>query len=322
MSDLKLTRETILNYGHIQSDHRIHLLLDRAITSKIGDKRKVTNSMPGGLAWDLNHYGILENSPLRDVFSLFEVQKELNNYTITEACSIEKLGFAFNSKMMTLSETVEEKSLYANFAFDEMLHLRSMLNFVDYDLREAGRFNPLLDALVEIVAEGDRLSTMFILQIALEGMGVAHYTWLANNCLIPELKETLLTIVKDEAFHHGGGVILFPKADISPSTIEFIVRTLKKIVKIFYSWPQAYWLAIEKGVGELTEAQIHAFSDREAFLMKARGKSQKFKELIYTHAPKNLVSAIESHGVFDDLDFSLIERDYLENVSPLVKKFR
>ena len=320
MKNLNLTKESILNYGHIGADHRIHTLLDRAVTSKMGDKRKVTNNTPGAAFWNQEHYGITSDFPLKDLINNTAVLKELNNYTITEACSIEKLGFAFNSKMMTLSETLEEKSLYANFAFDEMLHLRSLQNFVDFDLQEAGKFNPLLDALVEIIADGDRLSTMFILQIALEGMGVAHYTWLANNCANPELKESFLTIVKDEAFHHGGGIILFPKTDLSKETVDYIVYTLKKIVKIFYCWPQSYWLAIEKGTGSLTAAQMHAFSDRDAFVMKARGKAQKFKELIYSHAPENLISAIELHGVFNDVEYSLIEREYLENISPLLRR--
>ncbi|MBY0414836.1 MAG: ferritin-like domain-containing protein [Bdellovibrionales bacterium] len=318
MKNLKLTKESILNYGHIDSDHRIHTLLDRAVTSKIGDKRKVENNQTGSLFWDLDHYGISSDSKLRKIFEETEVHKELNIYTMTEACSIEKLGFAFNSKMMTMSETLEEKSLYANFAFDEMLHLRSLLNFVDFDLQKTGKLNPLLDALVEIVAEGDQLSTMFILQIALEGMGIAHYTWLANNCQNPGLKDSFLTIVKDEAFHHGGGIILFPKTELKAETVEFIVHTLKKIVKIFYSWPHPYWLAIEKGTGSLTSAQMNAFSDRDGFILKARTKASKFKELIYSHAPENLIVAIEMHGVFNDLEYAAIEGDYLENISPII----
>lgn len=121
---------------------------------------------------------------------------------------IETSGHNYGAKMILLSETLEEKSTYALFASDEAVHLREFQNFMNFDFNLKTHHHPMLTPLAEVIKDGSKTSLVFVIQVLLEGFGMSHYHGLRETCLHAPLKETYDQILKDEARHHGTGIIL------------------------------------------------------------------------------------------------------------------
>jgi hypothetical protein len=217
---------------------------------------------------------------------------ERSRYTLNESVLVENLGFTFNSKLMMLEEDLEIKSLHANFAFDEVAHLNMIRPFLFFDPAGGQESNPLLQEIGRCIELGDAAALNFMVQVVLEGFGIAHYSGLAAGCTDPELKTVLEDIVKDEAFHHGGGVLSLKHKEMTSEGIEFICDVMENVASFFANWAHPFFRSMHLVQGSITKEQMNQFlADTNANAL-ASERIAALKKLVVTHAPEDLKSAL------------------------------
>lgn len=226
---------------------------------------------------------------------------ERNKYKLTESVLVENFGFTFNSKLMLLEEDLEIKSLHANFAFDEVAHLNMILPFLFFNPKGLEKSNPLLLEVGRCIELGDPAALNFMVQVVLEGFGLAHYTGLASACNHPEMKKVFESIIKDEAFHHGGGTLSLNKKVMNKESGEFVCELLENIVTFFSFWSHPYFRAMNLVQGVLTENQMEIFLEESNARSIASQRVEAVKKLVLNHAPAEIKTSLENIKAFNKI---------------------
>lgn len=284
--------EQVFAVEHLPSGHKIKNLLDQVARHK---ERPVAERQLTPYYWDAAHYG-LEN--VRAYQRLNDVQRAgvlrvLSSFYMTESYFVERMGFTLNSRMMMEAPTIEEKSLYAMFAADEANHLISIQNHLERAPTDEYRRNPFLQLLGDMVGNGSSSSIVFIIQVFMEGYGLVHYRRLADSCLDPSLKAALMTIVHDEAAHHGSGVVLHRERPLDAASTEFVFQFVRKVFAAIKHWPQATLFALSMVRGPLSaEEQRELFADLDYEGGTAK-RLYGLRALLEAHLPQDLVSRLD-----------------------------
>lgn len=182
---------------------------------------------------------------------------------LEEAYFIEKAGVGYMAKMVMLSETIEERMLYALFSADETYHLAQIMRFLPHH-QPAGTDDAFLRFLADLVENEDKTVILFVLQVVLEGWGLSHYRTLAKDCQHPEFAQVLTGFLADESRHHATGVTLFKQNPLSPASRKVIVETLAYFLQMIQVGPQRVVAAIEQVLGPLSRYQkIQLFEELE-----------------------------------------------------------
>lgn len=227
------------------------------------------------------------------------VLERLGRGLIEEAYFIEKAGTGFAAKMILLATSTEERMLYGLFAADEARHLAMIGRFLDRQADPRGQ--PFLGLLGEIIEAGDRASLQLLIQVLLEGWGLAHYRALQRGCRTSELKAVFDAILEDETRHHGSGVLLLEDQVIPPQSRTYVDEVLSRFLDMVRRGPQNVLDALDREIG-LTRAQrieVYEALDGEAhgaerlsllrrLLGKARGDGWG----------RELIDRFERHGAF------------------------
>ena len=116
--------------------------------------------------------------------------------------------------------------------------------------------------LASLIEEGDRESLVFIIQVILEGWGLTHYRSLAQGCQSEDFTEVLKGIIRDEARHHGSGVILCRDRGLPEQSHSYVNDILSTFFYMVQLGPQAVIESVDKATGGLTRAQkIELFNE-------------------------------------------------------------
>jgi len=226
---------------------------------------------------------------------------------LEEAYFIEKSGMAFTAKMCLLATSIEERQLYSLFAADEAAHLAEVMGYLgDAPTDTNSPFLRLLSALIE---DGDRDSLVFTIQIVLEGWGLSHYRRMATSCRSKPLEEALHRIVRDEARHHGSGVVLFDEERLSPASRAYIEETLLRFLGMVRVGPQGLATAVAKVKGGLTAHQkLELFIDLggEAH---AQQRLDSLEGLMLKAGASGIARALRAKGAFTPLAVSACARE-------------
>jgi hypothetical protein len=224
---------------------------------------------------------------------------------LREACAIERLGLAFTAKMVLLAPSVEERMLYASFAADEARHLALLSGFRRGALRgdvpppqEQDADNPFVDLLAEVIARGDRATLVLVVQCVLEGWGLEHYRRLADSCAVPALGEAFHAILRDEARHHGSGLLIAPRLDVPDDAIDVLTR-LCGMVRV---GPVGVLAALEHGVGPLgRDGRLRALRELHATEHAAR-RLRGIRTLLARAGADRVVAALSARDAFTPID--------------------
>lgn len=292
MNFSQLTPADVFGIRYLPEDHKLLGVLDHMwrVARREGPPARTHY-------WEASHFGLEGVSAYRDLGpeKQQQVLDGLSQFYLCESFFIERGGFTYNAKMMSLVESVEEKSLYAMFAADEANHLRYFANALSVAPTEAYLRNPLLLFLAQVLAQADKRSAVFVVQVMLEGFGLAHYHRLAEGCIDPVLKEQLERIVRDEAFHHGSGMVLTKR---EPVDVELGRAFIAKMVEMLNDWPHAILGVLELAHGGLTEAQKLKVLTELDYPTQTADRLQKVRSLIVQAAPDALLPALEASGAF------------------------
>ena len=217
---------------------------------------------------------------------------------LTEAFYIEKAGVAFAAKMILLAPTIDERKLYAMFAADEATHLHGIGAFVDAP-EDAPRSNPFLALLSELIEDGERDSLQMVIQIVLEGWGLAHYRSLRDGCQDESLRGLFTAILADEAAHHGSGVLLIGERRLGAASRERVLATMTRFLAMVQAGPQAVAGAVEAELGPLsTAARIRLFDELDAERHSAARLAQLRDLMCKTPGGAELAARLERSDCF------------------------
>src|SRR5215813_5168214 len=222
MSEANITIETRLDSPDLSAEHRLQPILAAALK----DSSLLPASENAKAYWSAAHFHLDKVAIFNDA-SADEQQEILlrcSESLLAEAYYIEKCGMYFAPKMCLLSESTEEKMLYSLFAADEARHFKQIAAFVSAQAVVDFLHNPFIQLLDDVLRHGKKTTLTYIIQVLLEGWGIRHYHALAGNTQDAKLKETLTTILKDEARHHGSGLILFNDQRLTANQLAEIVE--------------------------------------------------------------------------------------------------
>ncbi|MEM7770934.1 MAG: ferritin-like domain-containing protein [Cyanobacteria bacterium P01_A01_bin.37] len=232
------------------------LVLQHNDTTHVNPSESSLLTMPSCDAyWDASHFGL-------DRVTLFtnatpEEQRNILALTsldvLQESYCIEKAGMGYMSRMVLLSESVQERMIYTLFAADETSHFVQLHPYLPVEPTVTD--NSFLNLLSEVVEGDDKTVLLFVIQVVLEGWGLSHYRSLAKTCTYEALSHTLQGFLQDESRHHGTGVTLFNQASMSPASHIAIVDILEQFLRMVQVGPQGIIEAIARVKGHLSRTQ-------------------------------------------------------------------
>ncbi len=252
--------------------------------------------------WSAAHFGL-------DGVDLFKsahqeeqrkILKLASGQILEEAYFIEKSGMTYTAKMILLSETTQEKMLYSLFSSDEAAHLHHVLSILGKSpcAKSAG---PFINLLSDMIREGDRGSLVFLIQVVLEGWGLLHYRTLAENCVNKGVRDKLRLILKDEARHHGSGMIITKANGLDARQKSYVAETLVEFLKLIQCGPRDLVGAMEIVLGHFSTAQrlkIFKELNSEQTSMK---KIEIIRSLIVQGGGAEIIPQLEEAGMMKPL---------------------
>ncbi len=152
---------------------------------------------------------------------------------LREAFHIERAGMTYSARMSLRARSFEEQSFFNLMAAEECAHFHALSPWFDptWEPSKLGGFESLI---LEIIENTGRVESLLLIQVILEGWGLQHYKDLAGATRDPSLCEIFQRILKDEARHHAGGLMLFrpERTKLSRETVRPFIDKLLEFVRI------------------------------------------------------------------------------------------
>ena len=279
-----------------KSGTQLKTLLDRRLDELTVSKpgQKIPSILWGAQRYNLHQSSVFSSLSESEQVKYLERMTELN---LALSAFIETSGHNYGAKMILLSETLEEKSTYALFASDEAVHLREFHNFMNFSYDLKTHHHPMLNPLAEVIRDGSKTSLVFVIQVLLEGFGMGHYNGLRETRLLDSLKDTYDRILKDEARHHGTGVILAKEETPTKEEQEQIFEYTRAFVSAMQS---AHWLSETfEFVGKpLTNDQRQKLWSEIGFELILKNRLEKLKDMLRKVDSFGLVERLEKDMLF------------------------
>ena len=251
-----------------------------------------------GQFWSAEHFN-LHDSQLFQSLSLEKQQQilaALSHRNISLAYYIEKFGLNYGAKMIAQATSVEEKSLYTFFSADEARHRLLVEKFLIEPAPENINFHPLLPALAYCLEHGSHLSMIFTVQVLLEGFGIYHYSYLKDSTQSVALKNAFNLILKDEAGHHGMGLILTENMKLTIEQSEQICELTSMFVQ---SLLVANWVTeiTETSCGGFTKSQLLQFQNEIGYNEQLAIRKEKIKTLLKKSSTPALIQLFQDKKI-------------------------
>ncbi|MEH2303832.1 ferritin-like domain-containing protein [Nostoc sp.] len=282
---------------HTDSDDRLR----RILTAALPNQNNYAN-YPQLNYWDaeffnLHQVQIFQQSNINEQSAILELA---NRSLLEESYFIEKAGVGYMAKMVLLSETVEERMLYALFTADEATHLHQISYFLP-EMEVTSTDEPFLCLLSEVVESADKTVLLFVLQVVLEGWGLSHYRRLAKECRYPVLAELFSSFLQSESRHHATGTTLFNQITVSALSQTRILDVLAQFLFMVQVGPQSLLAAVEQVKGHLTRSQKIQILEELDTETHSRTRLQILRSLMGGKSAQSIVQNLEERGAFEPL---------------------
>lgn len=216
-----------------------------------------------------------------------------------ESQMIELAGTTFAAKMALLSETVAERELYSLFAADEARHLRMISSIRGAPNSDPARENPFLQYLGNLILSEKKAPLVLLIQVVLEGWGISHYTRLAELSMNSSVSQVFQEILKDEAKHHGSGLLLFSEEDISESDRERLVEQLSHFLTMVRTGPFSVVQTLASETGGMSAEQVRLFLKETEFQKKLENDLELLHHLLLKSGAGRIVSGLHRSKLFE-----------------------
>jgi rubrerythrin len=288
--------ESTLNSPHLSEEHPLLQILDPMLTNRGVTMKK--NIQPH-ICWGAERFNLQKTGAFQKLST--EAQEaillRLSELNLSLSYYIEKSGHNYASKMILLSPTCEEKTFYALMASEEATHLRMFMNSMWFQPQLETHHHPMLPILAEAIQWGTRDCLLFVIQVLLEGFGIAHYSSLRDTCLDAELKAHFQTILRDEAKHHGAGLVLSKTTQLTQESSEQIFELSRKFIR---SMESAHWIprAFEDTGYGLSASETRTLFTELGFHSTLEGRMQRLREMFQKANYQNIFNRLENDGTF------------------------
>jgi rubrerythrin len=275
-------------------------LLDSLLKKKFNLQEKKNDKH---LYWDAEAYGLQATTLFKssNESDKLAILKTLNDLRFMEALSIEKAGIHYHSKMVLLSDKLDEKSFYAAFVADEMKHFHSFLQFTEVETPAAYiDSNPFLQLINFAIKEGDRDCMIVFLQNILEGLGMSYYRDLKDTTNDDSLRGELDTLLKDEAFHVGSAGLFLEGKTYDPSK-PLLRELVFKFAEGHPGWITPVLFACETIKGGLTNSQKVTLLEELNYESINARKTIELRRLILSPFTSSLVDELDNKGLFNPI---------------------
>jgi hypothetical protein len=286
-----------MDLPHLRAGHRVHALLH----ARLRPEAITTRAYAPHAHWVAEFFGLHHVALFRDATRVqkWEILDRCGRALLEEAYFIEKSGVGFAAEMVLLAQSIEERMLYATFAADEARHFDAVRPFLVGDL-PAPAENPFLALLAATIECGDRAALQFVIQVVLEGWGLAHYRALRDACTHPVLHDRFDAILHDEAAHHGSGRVLFAESKVGDATLDRIEQALASMLEMVRVGPVGVLSALDRTLG-LTRAQKLAVFGELGGRAHAQARLDHLRQLATFDDVLPVVDRLESRGLFQSM---------------------
>lgn len=285
-----------LETPHLPTEHALIQILDPMLSLRGATPAK---SAQPHLCWGAERFGLQRSSAFRSLPPSAQEQILLRLTELNLALSyyIEKSGHHYAAKMILTSPTCEEKTFYALMASEEATHLRLFMNSMWFEPTLQTHFHPLLPILAETIQWGTHDCLVFVIQVLLEGFGIAHYSALRETCIDENLKNNFQAILRDEAKHHGVGLILSKEQRLNVETSDQIFELSRKFIR---SLENAHWISESFGVAgkPLSSNETQTLFAELGFQSTLELRMQRLREMFQKVGYHTILDRLENDGAF------------------------
>jgi rubrerythrin len=210
---------------------------------------------------------------------------------LSESWFIERTGVLFCARMTLAADSEDERRLFALIGAEEATHATWLEPWIRDPGAAADPFNRFIGGLVEA---GAAQPLAYLLQIVLEGFGIAHYANLAAECRDAGLAALLKRMAQDEAVHHAAGLAAFRAARLGPAERRFLSEAAYAFLEMIRSGPQAVVAALGRHL-DIDAAAAFAELDAQA---TTAAKLLQLRRLLAQPGMEWLVDELEAKGAF------------------------
>jgi hypothetical protein len=223
------------------------------------------------------------------------ILQDVSYSLLREAFAIERAGMAFASKMVLLSDDLESRILYSQFAAQEAAHYQAIAAHIPYEPNDLDQ-DLFLGLLKDSIESCDRMTLTLIIQVFLEGWGLLHYKKLAKDCLNPGLTEEFKQILQDEANHHGSGVALFDLNLMTDAQRADSLRILRELLKMVAAGPFTLASILRKHLNP--DASPFAYYKELRHEQETALKLQQLRRILLVGGAERFVEILDQESAF------------------------
>lgn len=227
--------------------------------------------------------------------------EDLNKGLLSEAYYIELAGMAFAGKMNSLARNTEERIFYSLMSAEEAQHFAMLRPYLCKP--EAIETQYFAQFIGNIIADGEFASLNILIQVILEGWGLYHYNELQNFCQSPSLTKTLKKIVKDEARHHGCGLLLAKNNYLNKKEENFVFETLVELLQAVRVGPQVLMATLKK-YEVLPKTKTFNLLDEIQAMESTQLKLLKLKSIITPVVTTSILAKLENLDLWKPVSLS------------------
>ncbi len=247
-------------------------------------------------AWDAAFFGLDRVARFRGASDTAraEVLARCGHGLLAEALHIERSGIDYCARITLAAESDDERRLFALIGADESQHAGWIADALPDD-PPVDAFNRFIAGIAEA---GTPQPLAYLLQVVLEGFGIAHYDALAASCRDAGLAATFRRLARDEALHHAGGLATFRADRLTDADHRFLSDATFAFLQMIRCGPQAVAAAIDAaiGIGDAGDAaSVFAALDSEA---GSAARLARLRLLIAQPGMAWLVDAMDAGGAF------------------------
>ncbi|HYR33663.1 MAG TPA: ferritin-like domain-containing protein [Burkholderiales bacterium] len=247
--------------------------------------------------WDAQFFGLPRSARFRSAGQAEQraVIEDCAAELLSESWFIERSGVVYCARMTFAADADDERRLFALIGADEATHSAWLEPWIRDRAASADPFSRLIAGLVDA---GGTQPLAYLLQIVLEGFGIAHYANLAAGCRDEALAAVLKRMAQDEAAHHAAGLAAFSAARLGDAERRFLADASYAFLQMIRIGPQAVVGALDRHVGIGGEALIAGvFEDLDAGAA-ADAKLRHLRRLFAQPGMESLVDELEQKGAF------------------------
>lgn len=211
-----------------------------------------------------------------------QLLESMTQNLLLEAYHIECAGMIYTAKMNMKAESEDERAFYCMMGQEEAGHRALLKPFLNENSFQKPR-SSFAQLIGKIIETADRRSSLFLIQVLLEGWGIDYYCQLGEASKSQDLSLIFQRIVKDETRHHGAGTVLFESAQSletkAASSNEQIQEYLKQILEMVRVGPWNLMTELKMAAPELSKHQVLKILQETSAVQVTQQKIQRLRRL-------------------------------------------